>query len=236
MPTKVIQPYFSGLGDHLQFSTLARRFTEIGYDVFLSDKCTFRNKDIKKLVWDKNPYIKGVTNLDADCGDSEVAYENAGIGFIGNWEKLHGLTEPYSKYPEVYYTPKNIEGLNNSVIVDFSCVSLHKEYAKYDTAKLIPDNAMLIDFKQKVIDGEDYIQIKPDGRSVYYCYDIFDYCDVLASCKQLLCFFSGAAVLASALQKYRKFDVDCFYPNCYQMKNAEVTDLYFFDNINYHEL
>jgi hypothetical protein len=234
---KVIQPYFSGLGDHLQWTTTAKRFSSLGYDVYLSDKATFRNKGIKSLCWDSNPYIKGISSDPANVGDAVVQYVNHRLGFIGNWEKQSGLDAPYSKYPEIYYAPKNIEGLQDYTLVDFSCVSLHEEYkavAGKLKQKLPEDKFLVLAFQQDLNERkESAYQFSSEGYNSYFCYDVFDYCNAISSCKKLLCLFSGAAVMASALQRYRQFDVECFICDNYKTRNAEIQYLYFFDNIKY---
>ena len=45
------QPW-GGLGDNLQFSTLPKLYSEIGYEFYISDQNVYRNPEIKKLVWD----------------------------------------------------------------------------------------------------------------------------------------------------------------------------------------
>lgn len=66
---------WGGLGDNLQVSTIPRRFYEkFGYKgVYISNSVPWRNKEIKELVWDLNPYIAGFTDKKgvniADAGD-----------------------------------------------------------------------------------------------------------------------------------------------------------------------
>ena len=232
---KIILPWFPGLGDSLQHSWMPRRFKELGFDVYLSTKARFRNPDIKKLVWDTNPYLSGVDYDEPNCGDlgGVLQYANHQLGFIANWQKVHGLQKPYDKYPEIYYQPKLIDGLQNFVLVDFSCVSLWDDYVKLDMASIIPENAMVMEFSRSMNEiDSDFFCVK-NGKRSYYTYDIFQYVDAIYSCKKFMCLFAGGAVLSSAIQKYKPIDVECFVVDCPRTKSAEMQDLYFFDNIKY---
>lgn len=232
---KIILPYFFGLGDHGQFSTLPRRLNEAGYDVYISDKAKYRNREIYDLWWGMNPFVIGESSEPANVGDSVFEYKNHGLGLIGNWEKQAGLGEPYSKFPEIYYQPKLHDNLKDITLIDFSCVSLHEEYARDadKLKKLVPkENYLFLLFSQDVCSPNDpYFQLQSDNG--YVCKDIFDYCDVLHSCKKLLCLMSGAAVIESALQRFRQFDVECFLCDNYKTRNSEIQDHYMFPNIKY---
>lgn len=232
---KIIRPWFGGLGDSLQHSWMPRRFKEMGYRVFLSAQTPFRNPDIKKLVWDLNPHLSGVDYDQPNCGDlgGHLQYTNWQEGFIGNWQKVHGLHPPYDKYPEIYYEPKLVEWLKDVTLVDFSCVSLWDDYVKKDMAQYFPEDAMMMEFAKSTNETDDrFFQFK-GGHKGYYTYNIFQYADAIYSCKKFMCLFAGGAVLASALQKYRQLDVECYIVDCPRTKSAEMQGLYFFDNIKY---
>ena len=59
----VIEQPWGGLGDNLQFSTIPELAHSLGIKVFISNRNCYRNLDIKKLVWDMNPFISGFSDL-----------------------------------------------------------------------------------------------------------------------------------------------------------------------------
>ena len=65
---RIIQPFFGGMGDSLEHSHLPRRFSEQGDEVYLSSRAQLRNTQIKKLVWDMNPFIKGLSDDEPNAG------------------------------------------------------------------------------------------------------------------------------------------------------------------------
>jgi hypothetical protein len=229
MPNKIILPYFMGLGDSLQFSTLPRKFTEAGFDVYLSNEIKFSNDGIKKLVWDLNPYIKGISNELPNAGDLDgVIYQNYGFGFIGNWEKIHEL-EPTSKIPDIYYYPQLNHDLADSTIIDISSKSLSKIYCV----------DILLEFIRKwyknpiFVVGKNFNGIIGVNDKVIHINDIFQYCDIIYSCKKYVCLNSGGNSLAAGLTKYRDLDIDCIMIDSEQTRGMEVRRHFFYDCINY---
>jgi hypothetical protein len=118
-----------GMGDHAVYSTLPRRFKELGYTVLLDKDNRGRNDDMMEMIWARNPYIDGQTDLKPNAGYVrqgliyEVAnrYDGNGIGAV---ERAHGLPPPYSIAPYINYEPKAFPvDLTEAVLVDFSAVS-----------------------------------------------------------------------------------------------------------------
>lgn len=118
-----------GAGDHWVFSTLAKRFTELGRKVYLYRVTCARNNDVLDMVWGRNPYILGTTDRAPNAGyvRQGLFYEVANrypIGCIAAMEIAHGLPPPYSIAPYINYQPKKFHfELKDTVLVDFSAVS-----------------------------------------------------------------------------------------------------------------
>ncbi|MGD0968674.1 MAG: hypothetical protein ABR949_10335 [Candidatus Aquilonibacter sp.] len=118
-----------GAGDHFIYSTLAKRFTEIGRKVYLYRVTCARNNDTLDMVWGRNPYIVGTTDRAPNAGyvRQGLFYEVANrlpIGSIAAMEMAHGLPPPYSIAPYINYKPKKFPfELQDTVLVDFSAVS-----------------------------------------------------------------------------------------------------------------
>jgi len=62
--------------------------------------------------------------------------------------------------------------------------------------------------------------------------DIYEYIDILYSCKKFICLFSGSSVLVSAIKRFRvSLEVDVYSPPQF---NDDILGLIFkFPNINY---
>jgi hypothetical protein len=122
-----------GLGDHCIFSTLPKRFAELGYEVYLDRDVAARNPEIIDLLWTNNPHIIDMTDKKPNAGyvRQGLFYEIANrypSGSIEAMERAHGLPPPYSLAPWVSYTPKPYHiDLSDAVLLDFSSVSSHLE-------------------------------------------------------------------------------------------------------------
>jgi len=62
-PKKILYVNYGGLGDHLAFSTLPEVCDKNGYDFYLSDKTKFRDNEIFQLIYNINPFFKGVIDM-----------------------------------------------------------------------------------------------------------------------------------------------------------------------------
>jgi len=226
---------YGNLGDHLQFSTLARRFSELGHDFYISKDCLFNGDETKEFVWGLNPYVSGESDQFPNCGDfSGNIYRNYDKGFIANWEYVHGLP-PESKYPEVYYDPTNSVKRNSDerIFVDVTANSLKDDYDGHAIEKYLKDHydpdSLLVGFTLNKTnqlartDRYDFVVIK----------DIYHYCDLIYRSRKFVCLFSGSSVLASALQMYGSLKVECLVVDHPKTRSMLAQDLFFFNNIKY---
>ena len=218
-----------GLGDHLQHSTLPRRYSEMGYDVYLSDRNGFRNTGIMNLVWESNPYIKGITSDAADIGwayGRHGIYENATLykSYTMGVESVNDL-EPRSKYPEIYYVPKKNYHVPKYV-VDCSAITSSDKYTDLD---------ILVYLRLRGINKNDCLILNRDlsGYTRYDTKDIFEYCDLIYSCEEYIGYYSGGTVLTSAIQSQYNSSLR----NTMLIKSKELVDEwnrwnFRFDNVN----
>ena len=226
---KILYQPWGGLGDNLQYSTLPEKFSKLGFETYISSMNVYRNNEIYDLVWKCNPFIKGISteryNI-GSCGNYNC-FSNKGIIF--NQEIAHGL-EPENEIPKIYYTPKHIPELSSSIFVDISGYSTKPNddicYQDYITHNFKNHNIIIPEFNENVnysnkINNFSYTKtMKIDS--------IFQYCDVINSCKHFVCFFSGQSVLASAINKN---NVICFIP-----KKLFGNSDYCLKNINYETI
>lgn len=210
---KIIRIWHNGIGDSLQFSMLPRRFSQLGHDVYISDKSPFRNSEIYDLIWGMNPYVKGISKKEANCGEiPKNVYNNTENNFIKNWERINGL-EPESETPEIYYKPKYKDEYKDTVLASIGSIALHDEYNMDDVM--------------------DYVG-KFKNLYIGWFMDLYDFCDAIYSCKKYICLSSGGNSLASALKKYKEIDVECLVPEKSEMiKNMASRKHFFYDNIKY---
>jgi len=249
MEDVILGPYFGGLGDSLQFSTLPEEFyKQQGRVTYLVDGTTFRNKGIYDLVWGCNPYIKGIKVGRRNAGDiPEIKVENHTGNWISNWEHLHGLI-PTNIRPKVYYEPKKLEGWEDKVLVDFSAITTNLEGKDYGNNQRGYDLTKVKDTYDEVRKNTDKrfvgIRFKEDVRSNKFyppvddtivLEDIFHYCDLLNSVKEILCFFSGSMVLATAIQRYNpELKIKCVIPpSVYYNDRTQKTGIFYFDYVEY---
>jgi len=187
-----IKSYFGGLGDTLQFSTLPERFHEQGHEVFLTNDAPFRSASTRSIVWDKNPYIKGQSDVKWTLGDIPGrSYENRFDDFIKNWEYIHGLV-PKNSFPKIYYQPKN-DISNIDVLIDLGSITVSYDidrvvkYIKstYTNVKLIVNkNSSGLTF------GFEYIEVP----------DLTTYVDLINCCHTFVSLNSGPHMLASSIR------------------------------------
>ncbi len=111
------------------YSTLAKRFAGLGYDVYYDKDVAARSPETIALFYADNPHFKGPTDLKPNAGyvRQGLFYELANRhphSSIEAMERAHGLPPPYSIAPWCSYEPKGFHiDLSESVLVDFSAVS-----------------------------------------------------------------------------------------------------------------
>ena len=240
MSDVILSAYHGGLGDNLQFSTLPEQFyKQQGRKTYIRDGATFRNEGIYQLVWEFNPYVKGIKEGDWNAGDiPEIEYSNVAGNCISNWEKLHGL-EPVNKYPKIYYVPKTSLDYSDVYLVDFTSISIN-----YDKEKLInklkqiqdeyPDKQFVeVTFSQDLSGGGNYNQYGVNLERLVID-NIFQYYDIICSCSGLVALSSGASHLSSAAMEHNKtLNSICLMDETWYNHHVDRGNLFIFDNINY---
>jgi hypothetical protein len=224
----IYQPW-GGLGDNLQFSTLPRLYTELGYNVYISDKNVYRNPEIFDLVWKINPYIKGISSLTPNAGSCKEFKIFQEDNCIKNMELTHGLYNGNSYYPEIYYNPKILNEYSDYILYDTTSISikLSDDFIK-TKFKLIFDKYPNLKRKLIVFKNINNRNNNLFNDDVLIVNNIFEYCDYIKSCKIFVCLFSGCSVLASAIKKDEKYPVIYSFPPEKQPRGS----VYDFKNLN----
>jgi hypothetical protein len=229
-PIVIYQPW-GGLGDNLQFSTLPRLYTEKGYDVYISRKNVYRNPEIYDLVWASNPYVKGVSDSSPNAGSCAGYREYDESNCIKNIELSHGLSNGNNKYPELYYVPKIIPELKDTILYDTTSISSsYSDNFITQTFRPIFDKYQGLQRKRIVFTKIPNREISGFHDDILHVNSIYEYCDIIASCKVFLCLFSGSSVLASAIKQDNPFPkIYC----AHHTPPGRKSDIYFFENINF---
>lgn len=237
MGDKILYSGWGGMGDIAQFSTLPRKFSELGHKVYLSSKIEFRNEGIKQLWIDLNPYILGTSDVEPNCGNpiDGIKYADVCGNFIMNWEYVHGL-QPTSRYPDIYYEPKRLDSVSDRILLDVTAITAKsqgvynpeqiREFVRINYDK---DAISICCFENGVGDGVVLLE----GYDMIFVKSIFHYADLIHSCGKFVCLHSGGMVLASALKKYGDIDVDCLITHNKFHELAILRHHHFYDNINY---
>jgi hypothetical protein len=178
----ILSQSWGGLGDNLQFSTIPEVAHNKGIDVYISNNNVYRNEDIKKLVWELNPYIKGFTDEPSNIGE----YIDFGDSYniIMNWEqKIFG--EYYNDSPKLYYEPNLLDEFLDKIIIDSNAISTP------------------IDFTKIIEEYEDAILINSSypNRQTKLTTSIFEWIDVIFSAKKVICQYSGPSVVLPCYNK-----------------------------------
>jgi hypothetical protein len=226
----IYQPW-GGLGDNLAFSTLPKLYSEAGYEVYISKKNVYRNPEIYDLVWKLNPYIKGESDLPPNAGSNRGFHIFCEDNCMKNMELTHGLSNGTTKYPEIYYKPTILHEFKDCLVYDITSISSNYSdefinstftsiFNKYPELK-----RKLIRFKN--ISNRDTPNFSDDIIEVG---SIFEYSNVIASCKVFITLLSGGSALASAIKK------DNEYPNIYTFHHNLLNNkaqMYTFSNVTF---
>ena len=191
-----------GIGDWLRLSTLPELFSKQGDDLFIYNniKETNLSKDVVDLIM-LNPYIKGVSNSPYNCGDLDELGSDDII-----WDKYNSIqVKEYQNkvkvtdgIPIIYYQPNFRSEFSNKIVIDINC----------NTEK----NNYILDYYNNF--NGVYLNSKIEVSENYTTKDIFEYIDIIFSCKEFKCLFSGGSFIASAVKRFRgNLEVNCYMPN-----------------------
>ncbi|MFA5422260.1 MAG: hypothetical protein WC374_00185 [Phycisphaerae bacterium] len=202
----VIQIPFGGLGDHLSYSSLPELLLkQKNIKTFISNKSVFDSKAILDFVWKLNPYVEFTDEY------GWFTYELLESNFTTMdkyFQNLFGLE--VNGLPKVYYKPKLIEELKNSVIVNPSFGPSGKANGYFDPQfqqkyidylKGIEDNFVMLASthlrKKNCLEKKVKKYLSP---AVYKIETIEDLANALFSAKQRYLMYTGSASLAAALR------------------------------------
>jgi len=235
----IIHDHWGGLGDSLQFSRLPELYSKQGYDVYISSRTPFRNKEILDLVWKLNPYVKGIIDEDGTEGvGSKVDHkEPYKVSWVYNVNLSHGFTDLSIKYPIIYYKPKKIVELQNWLIYDTTSVSTNPSDNELQNQFVTlfnryPDKKPIrIHFTNSHVKNRTLSTLYEDSYNITTIYDL---CDCIYSCAIFITGFSGSSVLSSAIKQDNETPIiHSIVPNMYHEKFKQNNLIFTFPNILY---
>lgn len=245
----IIHQQWGGLGDNLQYSTLPELFNKKGIECYIHvDNQTRNDNEVYDLIWGLNPFIVGKSNEKANAGSCRNHFwphtkENK--WFIERIENSHNL-QSSCYYPKIYYKPKIISDLSNTILIDLTGVSQvfsfkkYKEFIDYFVPKIIDKNKVIkiVNRPKYIIDHFEevynYLKIRINNVEYYTIDSLRCYCDVINSCYMLIVQNSGIHSLAAAIKQ------DSILPNilCFNQNETfseqQYKGYYNYENVNYY--
>jgi hypothetical protein len=224
----IIHQPWGGLGDNLQYSTLPEQLSKQGHEVYIHGANAYRNPEIFELVWQPNPFVKGISWDHPNCGWIGVDPQRPKWG-INKWEMLFGA-DPSEGIPKIYWTPPKVTGLENTVLVDLnysSCAhteSIVMPIVYEQVAKRWPNcEIRQVRFTQEKVSSKKFLS----KFQVLPVVSIWDYCSKIASCRAILTLLTGSSPLASAIRRFNP------YPEILTLKLSNYTEGQIFPNAEF---
>jgi len=233
----VLSQSWGGLGDNLQFSTLPEHYSNIGKDIYISSNNVVRNSEIGDIVWNKNPFIKGIKNEPGNIGGNlfgsipKSAWDRP-CNILKKWEIVHGLnTDNDYPRPKIYYKPKTLKEHSKKVVADLTSITTAQNYKSDVLKKIIgtkysKDNFYILKPKNK-----DIPQPLFEHQTIEFN-DIYEYSDIIHSSHQFVCLYSGSMVLAAAIKNE---NINCYFPPHSSYTLEQQKPYFYFNNVEYFE-
>jgi len=232
----IYQPW-GGLGDNLPHSIIPELCHRAGIKAYLSSHNAFRNDQIKQLVWDLNPYLEKETRDVKDLSwlDRCKVFENKGLSHVQVVQKTHGFDTSF-EYPKIYYTPRYLPEYSNKTLIDFNSISvgydsnvLRLKLLDLLQSKQIIDNFIVIEHNK--IENKNYsLPVQVDKQDIN---DLFLYCDILHSAKNIITLNSGITNLASTIKNENNSNVNIYTFTYKKFMKEYGSNGYFYSNNNY---
>lgn len=194
----VIHVKYGGLGDHLFFSHLPRIAKETGRyrNVFISEASPFRNEEIRRLVWELNPYVDGFCAETCPFPDSQ--HLDQGCNLLDQRMLAYDMDDgARSHEPELYYVPNLIDQFAGKAIYDPNYISNAGRLTSDSVANYFASRGINIDYQMRLREKNFPVPV----NSFISTRSLKEFCDIVFSCENLYCLVTGTATLASALNK-----------------------------------
>ena len=208
MKKLILKIKYGGLGDHLFYSHLPKiAKTVAGYDeVFISTESALRNKDIKQMVWELNPYVNGFINQPGVSAPVDLKVL-PGMNLLDAVMLSVGLDDHKRFHePEIYYQPRKVAAVEGKTVYFPNYLSNAGFVSGRKIGKFFRDNQIHVHYQGFVRPKERAVLIRDFGS--YIKMSAFsDFVDVVFSAQNVYSLVTGIATLGPALGK----KVNVFY-------------------------
>ncbi len=211
---KIIYQPWGGLGDNLAHSTIPEHCHNTNIPCYISKHNAYRSEEIRNFVWDNNPYLAGIKDEKDEAWMHNCKAKILPGKFANHIEEIqdaYGFT-PNTQYPRIYYTPKIISDLKNKTLIDLSAHSIGNHYSgeslKQEIKKIIDElklNKSDIHMISHNVPYSITYNLSELGQIVVN--GLYHYTDILASAKNFITLYSGAATLAATVKNMLQSDL-----------------------------
>ncbi len=203
----ILQVMYGGLGDHLVYSSLPRLlFENYGIKTYISNKSLYRSPEIRKFIWESNPYVSFT---------DEKGWSLQGASVPQNKTLDKAIQEIFDLEcdgtPEVFHKSNKVNEVAGETIVDVSFGPSGKTAYSYHTEQFA---ATLVHYLKRNVPDFTLITHDADGYSSEILEDVIkkefnppclgvatveELSNVLYSARERYLLFSGGASLAASL-------------------------------------
>jgi len=189
--------------------------------VLFSTKSVIRDPSLRSLIWESNPYLDGFIDkhgfviLPPHSSPSprkklfevfykfglenRITYIRPGFNLLDEIMIGYGLDDKKRFHdPEIYCDIPVIECLEKSVVYDPNFITNIGFISSLDVEQYFAFNNIHIDFQMAQRNNSIETNQK---TTVINSKSLLDFCSIIKSCKEIYCFTTGTATLASALKK-----------------------------------
>ena len=196
MKELILKLKYCGLGDHLLHSHLPRIAKQFGGygKVYISNHSAYRDVQTKELVWELNPFVDGFTNKDAEYKQAGNPHQN--MNLLDKVMLVNGMDDDLQFHePEIYYVPKIIPELKDAIIFDPNFGTKIGHPTSQEVQRFLYASNIKVTHQMTLRSNYNPIECDLSLCSA----NLKHFCDIIVSCKQLICFHTGTSVLAAAL-------------------------------------
>ncbi|MCG8602882.1 MAG: hypothetical protein MI807_22240 [Verrucomicrobiales bacterium] len=203
----VLLPH-TAVGEAVERASRAKLYHRLGYRVFVSTDSQLKsNPEAFELLFQKNPFIRGEKSPDpSDLVDGIVTELNPFRRNSFNPRILQrDQFSAEQRRMEIHYRPQVRPELSSATLLDLN-ISSYRLNGGRDNFEKVEDfvrahypDGIAIRRKQYDVEvrGFEIFPVAEEFPFVEY-ESIYDYCDIVASCKRVVCFQTGAQYLACA--------------------------------------
>lgn len=199
-----------GLGDALLFSTLPELYAKRGDTVYISERTICRNPEVFDLLYGRNPYIEGVLAREAADLVIGIPHEREFFFEARKWDNpieciewLHGFDvgAEVRDRPRIYYEPQYLSAWGDRVFVDPASISQAFPSSVFEPFCLRLFDPQSSDLWVARSHHTGNSGGSMDGFVDYFVRDIYEYIDIIYSCRAFVCTESGSQSLAAAVRR-----------------------------------